>query len=108
MTTAREKMQELHTRILQRKAEASAIGAVYRFILEGDGGGTWVVNLKDDVGVKEGDGAAPCTIRMTGQDAVDLFEGRANGQALFFGQRLKVEGDLALALKLQALTDILK
>lgn len=108
MTTAREKMKQLNDRILEKKAQASAIGAVYRFILDGEGGGTWVVNLKDDVGVKEGDGEAPCTIRMTGQDAVDLFDGRANGQALFFSQRLKVEGDIALALKLQALTDILK
>jgi predicted lipid carrier protein YhbT len=108
MTTASEKMQELHTRLLEKKAQAQAVGAVYRFILDGDGGGTFVVNLKDDVGVKEGDGAAPCTIRMTVQDAIDLFEGRANGQALFFAQRLKVEGDIALALKLQALTDILK
>ncbi len=108
MTTAREKMQELHQRLLERPAQAKAVGAVYRFILDGDGGGTFVVNLKDDVGVKEGDGAAPCTIRMSGQDAIDLFEGRANGQALFFAQRLKVEGDIALALKLQALTDILK
>ncbi len=108
MPTASEKMQELNARILARKADAAAIGAVYRFILDGDGGGTFVVNLKDDVGVKEGDGAAPCTIRMTATDAIDLFEGRANGQALFFGQRLKVEGDIALALKLQALTDILK
>ncbi|MGC4091407.1 MAG: SCP2 sterol-binding domain-containing protein [Polyangiaceae bacterium] len=108
MTTASEKMQQLHTRILERKAEASAIGAVYRFVLDGDGGGTFVVNLKDDVGVKEGDGPAPCTIRMSVQDGIDLFEGRANGQALFFSQRLKVEGDIALALKLQALTDILK
>lgn len=108
MTTAREKMQELHKRLLERPAQAGAIGAIYRFILDGDGGGTFVVNLKDDVGVKEGDGPAPCTIRMTGQDAIDLFEGKANGQALFFAQRLKVEGDISLALKLQALTDILK
>lgn len=108
MTTAAEKMKQLHDRILEKKAQAAAVGAVYKFVLDGEGGGTWIVNLKDDVGVKEGDGQAPCTIRMSGQDAVDLFDGRANGQALFFSQRLKVEGDIALALKLQALTDILK
>jgi putative sterol carrier protein len=108
MTTAREKMQDLHQRLLERPAQASAVGAVYRFILDGEGGGTFVANLKDDVGVKEGDGTAPCTIKMSAQDFVDLVEGRANGQALFFSQRLKVEGDIALALKLQALTDLLK
>jgi predicted lipid carrier protein YhbT len=45
---------------------------------------------------------------MTTTDFVDLFEGRANGQALFFTGRLKVEGDMGLALRLQTLTSILK
>ncbi|HYO93901.1 MAG TPA: SCP2 sterol-binding domain-containing protein [Polyangiaceae bacterium] len=108
MTTAREKMDQLNARLLERKSVASQVGAVYKFVLDGEGGGTFIVNLKDDVGVREEDGPAPCTLRMSAQDCVDLLEGRANGQALFFGQRLKVEGDIALALKLQALTDILK
>jgi putative sterol carrier protein len=108
MTTAREKIQEIGPRLLERKAQAAAIGAVYKFVLEGEGGGTFIVNLKDDVGITEGEGVAPCTIRMSGQDFVDLFEGRANGQALFFSQRLKVEGDIALALKLQAIQDMLR
>ena len=38
----------------------------------------------------------------------DLFEGRANGQALFFTGKLRIEGDMGLALRLQSLTDILK
>jgi predicted lipid carrier protein YhbT len=42
------------------------------------------------------------------QDALDLFEGRANGQALFFAGKLRIEGDMGLALRLQSLTDILK
>jgi len=108
MTTAREKMTQLDARLKERKAEATAVGAIYRFILDGEGGGTFVINLKDNVGASEGDGPAPCTIRMAASDAVDLLEGRANGQALFFAQKLKIEGDMSLALKLQALTDILK
>jgi predicted lipid carrier protein YhbT len=65
------------------------------------------MNLKDQVGLTEGDGAAPCTIKMSAADFLDLFEGRASGQALFFSQRLTVEGDMSMALKLQALTEIL-
>ncbi|HET9960321.1 MAG TPA: SCP2 sterol-binding domain-containing protein [Polyangiaceae bacterium] len=108
MTTAKEIMTLLDARLKEREAQAKAVGALYKFVLDGDGGGTFIINLKDSVGVTEGEGAAPCTIRMSASDAVDLLQGRANGQALFFSQRLKVEGDLALALKLQALTDILK
>lgn len=108
MTTAKEKMKELGERLVSRRADAEKIGAIYKFVLSGDDGGTFMVDLKNEIGVREEDGAAPCTIQMSGTDFVDLFEGRANGQALFFSQRLKVEGDASLALRLQALTDILK
>jgi hypothetical protein len=108
MTTARDKMKLLHERLLERTPQAKAVNAVYRFVFEGEGGGTFLVNLQDDVGVQETDGVAPCTIRMSGPDAVELFEGRADGQAWFFAQRLKVEGDMSLAFKLQAVMDMMK
>ena len=108
MSSAREKMSELGKKLEAKRAEAQRIGAVYKFVLTGDGGGTFVVNVKDDVGVREEDGAAPCTIHLSATDFVDLLEGRASGQALFFSQRLRVEGDVSLALRLQAVTDILK
>lgn len=108
MSTVREKIIELNQRLIQRRAEAAKIGAIYKFVLDGDDGGTFIINLKDDVGAREGDDPAPCTLRMSATDGIDLLEGRANGQLLFFNQRLKIEGDMGLALKLSALTDILK
>jgi predicted lipid carrier protein YhbT len=108
MATAQELMRRIGEKISERKVLLSSIGAIYKFSLEGDGGGTYLVDLKQGLAVTEGDGPAACTIRMTATDFVDLFEGRANGQALFFGGRLKVEGDMGLALKLQTLTDVVK
>lgn len=108
MTTASEKLKQMGDRIAEKREQAGAIGAVFKFVLEGEGGGTFIANLKDAPGVTEGDGPAECTIRMTAQDFVDLTEGKANGQQLFFTGKLKVEGDMSLALRLQALMDILK
>lgn len=108
MTTASDKLKQMGDKIAENKSQAAAIGAVFKFALEGDGGGNFIVNLKDNPGVTEGEGAAECTIRMTAQDFVDLSEGKANGQQLFFTGRLKVEGDMSLALRLQSLIDILK
>ena len=108
MATAQEIMQRIGEKIAGRTELLSAVGAVYKFALEGEGGETYLVDLKSDLKVTQGDGPAACTIRMTATDFVDLFEGRANGQALFFGGRLRVEGDMGLALKLQTLTDIVK
>ena len=108
MATAQELMRRIGEKIAGRKELLSSVGAVYKFVLDGDGGGTYLVDLKSELKVTEGDGPAACTVLMTATDFVDLFEGRANGQALFFGGRLRVEGDMGLALKLQTLTDVVK
>lgn len=108
MTTASDKLKQMGAKIAENKSQAAAIGAIFKFVLEGDGGGSFIVNLKDDPGVVEGEGPAECTVRMTAQDFVDLTEGKANGQQLFFTGKLKVEGDMSLALRLQPLMDILK
>lgn len=108
MPTAKEKMDEAAKKIADNSEKAAQIGAVYKFVLSGDGGGTWVMNLKDAPGVTEGDGTAACTIKMAASDYVDMLEGRANGQQLFFSGKLKIEGDMGLAMKLQKLTDVLK
>jgi putative sterol carrier protein len=108
MATASEKMTEIHGKIQTNKESAQQVNAVYKFVLSGDGGGTWIVNMKDAPGVNEGDGEAQCTIKMDAKDFVDMFEGRANGQQLFFAGKLKIEGDMGLAMKLQKLTDVMK
>ncbi len=108
MATATELIERLGQKIQGREDLKTVIGAVYKFVLDGEGGGTFLLDLKSALTVSSTDGPAGCTVRMAAADFVDLFEGRANGQALFFSGKLKVEGDMALALKLQALTDVLK
>jgi len=108
MSTAQEKMQDAAAKVIQHKDELKAINAVYKFVLEGDGGGTWLLDLREDPSVSEGDGEAQCTIRMEASDYVEMVEGRVNGQQLFFTGKLKVEGDMGLAMKLSNITEILK
>jgi putative sterol carrier protein len=107
MTTPVEKMNQAALAIEQNASAASQVGAVYKFVLEGDGGGTWIVALKDSPKITEGDGDAECTIKMPGSDFVDMLEGRVEGQDLFFAGKLQIEGDMALAMKLGALTALL-
>jgi sterol carrier protein 2 len=108
VATARELMLDAHQKLTANASEVTKIGAVYKFVLDGEGGGTWIMNLKDNVGVSEGDGAADCTIRMSASDYVEMREGRQNPQMLFFQARLQIEGDIGLAMKLQNLTDVLR
>jgi putative sterol carrier protein len=108
MATAREIMEALPAQLSAKEDDAKDIGAIYKFDIAGDGGGTWVVNLKDAIGVTEGEGESDCTIGIEAGDFVDLFEGRVNGQQLFFGGKLQIDGDMQLALKLQRLTEIIQ
>lgn len=108
MTTAKELIERIGGKISSDPTVASNFGAVYKFVLEGAGGGQWLVDLKGAPGVRAGDGPADCTITLSAQDFVDLIEGRANGQQLYFQGKLRIDGDLGLALKLQNLADLAK
>ena len=83
---------------------SKAIGAIFLFKITGDGGGTWTVNLKDDVGVKEGDaGGADCTLELTSDDWKTMSETPGAAMQLYFQGKLKVSGNAMLATKLQTI-----
>ena len=84
---------------------ATKINSSYQFELTGDNGGSWAVDLtkKEDF-VTGGTIENPkVTITMAAKDFVDLVEGRLNGQMAFMQGKLKLKGDMSLALKLQQL-----
>lgn len=108
MSTAQEIMTTVAARLAENKQAASEIGAVYKFVLEGEGGGTWIMNLKGDATVTPGDGPSDCTLAMSAENGVALFEGKVTGEQLFFSNQLRVEGDMSLALRLQSLLAIVR
>ena len=102
MPSAAEIFTQMDERIKANADKAkSDVNATYKFVLEGDGGGTYLVNMKDDLGAKEGDGAADCTITVAAPDFLGMIDGSVNGQMLFMSGKLKVAGDMSLAMKLQ-------
>lgn len=89
---------------LKTKPEvAEQINSSYQFDLTGDGGGKYVVDLtKKEDHVSEGEHESPgVTITMSASDFVDLVSGKLNGQMAFMQGKLKIKGDMSLALKLQ-------
>jgi putative sterol carrier protein len=107
MTTAREIMADASKKIAARAEEARQVGALYKFVLNGDDGGTWLVDLTDKPGVQETDGTAPCTITMSTSDFVTMMLGTEPPQVLFFAGKLQIDGDIMLALRLQSLRQLL-
>ncbi|UCD84384.1 MAG: SCP2 sterol-binding domain-containing protein [Deltaproteobacteria bacterium] len=90
----------------QDPEKAKSVNAVYLFNITGDGGGKWTVDLTaDPPAVIEGDaGNAQCTITIADQDWLGLLAGKLNGQQLFMSGKLKISGDMSLAMKLQKVT----
>ncbi|MBN1611344.1 MAG: SCP2 sterol-binding domain-containing protein [Polyangiaceae bacterium] len=108
MPTARNMLERTAQRIADNPDQAREVGAVYRLSLDGEGGGRWIIDLRDEPGVREGAGEADCGLSMAASDYVDLVEGRVSAQQLFFNGKLRVEGDMGLAVKLQKLQNLLR
>uniref|UniRef100_A0A480SKS9 Sterol carrier protein 2 n=2 Tax=Sus scrofa TaxID=9823 RepID=A0A480SKS9_PIG len=84
------------------------IGGIFAFkVKDGPEGreATWVVDVKNGKGavLPNSDKKADCTITMSDSDLVALMTGKMNPQLAFFQGKLKVLGNMGLAMKLQNL-----
>ena len=105
MSTVSQVFEEMKQRLTPEKAQK--INASYLFDIGGDGGGKWHVDLtkKSDWITQSGqDTAAQCVINIPkGEDWVSIAAGKMNPTMAFMQGKIKVKGDMGLALKLQAL-----
>ncbi len=81
---------------------ATDLGAKFQFNIDGDGGGSWTVDLTAQSDwVSEGvDDGADCTISMKESDFLGILDRSINPQMAFMMGKIRVAGNLALSLKL--------
>ena len=105
LSTPADKFAEIRARLEQNPQKLAGLTAVYQFELSGENGGTWHVDIKDGGGtLQEGPAANPgVTILMAADDFVALTDGKLDGTMAFMSGKLKVRGDMGLAMKLQSL-----
>jgi putative sterol carrier protein len=105
MAAVQEVLETLRERVA-RPAAMQGVTAVYQFVLEGEGGGNYVLRFQDGAGtIEEGTADNPnVTITMEAADFVDMISGKLNAMVAFMGGKLKLQGDMALAMKLQSIT----
>lgn len=86
-------------------AKMKGVTATYQFDLSGDNGGVFHVNVDDgSATVVEGEHDSPnITISMAADDFDSMLEGKLNATSAFMAGKLKVKGDMSLAMKLQSL-----
>ena len=103
MPTVKETFDMMEGRF--RPDKATGTNATIQYDITGDGGGTWNAVI-DNGTCKVSAGAAPSpnlTLQMSGQDWLDMLSGKQSGQMLFMSGKLKLKGDMGLAMKLPSL-----
>jgi putative sterol carrier protein len=103
MPTVQETFDAMPGKLIKDKAVGLA--AIYQFELSGDGGGQWFAEVKDcTCSVSKGVHPQPSiTVKMTAQDYLDMASGKLNGQLAFMTGKLKLKGDMALAIKMNTI-----
>jgi len=87
---------------MKERVEAKpAFGNTVKFDFGGDG--RIHIDGKNGNTVTNDDGQADCTLKIAFSDFVDMVEGRLNGMNAFMSGKLKVEGDMSIAMKLQTI-----
>lgn len=87
--------------------KAAGMNTVIQFNLTGDNGGTWWIKINDgQCEVHEGEAESPqMTLISSAEDLYAVMTGEANAVSSFMQGKIKVQGDMALALKMQTMFD---
>ena len=95
-----ELMDRMPKAFIPEKAEG--MEAIIQYELSGDEGGNWVISIKDGAcSVEEGTTDNPkMTLTADAQDYKDVVLGKQNAMQAFMQGKLKLKGDLNLAMKL--------
>ena len=106
MPTVKETFDQMPTKF--RADKAAGVNATIQYEITGDQGGTWHAVIKDGTcTVNSGAGASPnLTLTMSSQDWLDMIAGKLSGQMAFMSGKLKLKGDMGLAMKVGSLFQV--
>lgn len=106
MATVKESFQAMPGRFKTDRAQG--VKAVIQYDITGEGGGTYHVEIADGkCTVQDGAAASPAlTLTMPAQDWLDMVAGKLNGQMAFMSGKLKLRGDMGLAMRLAGMFGI--
>lgn len=86
-------------------SKASGVDAVFQFDLTGEGAAKYWVKVSGG-GLEKGEGqhdAPTLTITAAAQDYIKVVNGEMAAMSAFMSGKIKIKGDMGLAMKLQSL-----
>ncbi|HLF02393.1 MAG TPA: SCP2 sterol-binding domain-containing protein [Anaerolineales bacterium] len=86
-------------------AAAAGLNTTLQLDLSGEGGGQWHLVIADQqLKINDGLAANPnMTLKMAAADYLAMINGEADAMQMFMAGKIKVGGDMSLALKMQSL-----
>jgi alkyl sulfatase BDS1-like metallo-beta-lactamase superfamily hydrolase len=102
MTTKQVFSEKVAVKLNENPGQSKAIGGVYEFNVPDAENSIWTIDLTKDADfVTEGSsGKADVTITISESDLSDIIEKKLNPQMAFMSGKLKVKGNMGMALKL--------
>jgi putative sterol carrier protein len=102
MPEAKEVFSEIENRIKQHPDKVAGLNATYQFDLTGE---SWTLKINNGAAsVSPGPAPSPNTTFVASTDDwLSIATGKMNPVTAFMQQKLKVKGDMGLAMKLQGL-----
>ncbi len=79
--------------------------AVLQFNITGDGGGQWIATIKNnELSITPGSADSPAmTLTCSDADMIAMVNGELSPVSAFMAGRVKIDGNMSLAMKLQSL-----
>ncbi len=102
MSAAKQIMASIAGKLKDHPEKTKDVEKKIAINLTGDQGGRWIIDCTQSPAVVEEDDnfQADMTVTMAADDMQKMIQGELNPQAAFFGGKIKIDGDISLALKL--------
>ena len=103
--SVREVWQEIEKVMNEKPEPIQGMNTVYQYDITGDDTGTFQLLISDNKArVIEGTEATPdCTLKLSDKNFKKMIMGKLNGTAAFMTGKLKIQGSMGLALKLEGI-----
>jgi len=94
-------LQEITAKMKEGASKKSSFGNTVKFAT--DQGTIYIDGNANPPAVSNDDKAADCTLNMAFSDFDDMINGKLDGMTAFMTGKLKIEGDMGVAMKLQSI-----